>query len=167
VIVGEGSNGTNGTSDSPTRGDVSASSARMLHTTSRDIAEWLEFSRGLVIEPVLPWPLLVASQATVPHRFLKSHTFSRQGWAGTGILPSAITCFCESTGDSYAFASSFMLGLGIVEVGLAESPFDAENRQISIAARGAALSDVGSYPDPKMSAASRDSALPFQQCLVK
>ena len=71
VIVGEGSNGTNGTSDSPTRGDVYASSARMLHTTSRDITEWLQFSRGLVIEPVLPRPLLVASQATVPHPFLE------------------------------------------------------------------------------------------------
>jgi hypothetical protein len=58
VIVGEGSNGTNGTKASPRRGDVSASSARMLHTISRDVAEWLEFSRGLVIEPVLPRPLL-------------------------------------------------------------------------------------------------------------
>jgi hypothetical protein len=37
--------------------------------TNRDKAEWLDFSRGLVIEPVpvLPRPLLVASQATVPH----------------------------------------------------------------------------------------------------
>jgi hypothetical protein len=38
--------------------------------TGRDDAEWLEFSRGLVIEPVLPRPLLAvlgASQATVPH----------------------------------------------------------------------------------------------------
>jgi hypothetical protein len=103
-------------------GDVSASSARMLHTISRDVAEWLEFSRGLVIEPVLPRPLLGASQATVPHRVLRSHTFSRQGWAGTAILPSIITCFCEPAGDSYAFASGFKLALGVArqEAGSAE-----------------------------------------------
>ncbi len=76
VVVGEGSNGTNGINgiysldNSPTRGDVSASPARMLHTTSRDSAEWLEFSRGLVIERVLSPLLLVASQATVPHRLV-------------------------------------------------------------------------------------------------
>jgi hypothetical protein len=51
-----------------------------------------EFSRGLVIEPVLPRPLLGTSEATVPHCLvLRLHTFSRQGWeawAGAAIVAS-------------------------------------------------------------------------------
>jgi hypothetical protein len=49
--------------------------------TSRDNAEWLEFSRGLVMEPVLPRPLVGSQSSDSAALFgLRSHTFSRQGW---------------------------------------------------------------------------------------